>query len=83
LRLLDQSTLTQVSERVIGSHRGQSCDPAAAHRHDDFSAGCSVADVAAELVVQFAHADLMLERLLMWRHEVQCRRHIDRGASSR
>jgi hypothetical protein len=76
LWLLDESALTQISEWVIGEHRRQSCDTPAAHRHDDLAAGCSVANVAAELVVQLTHADLTLERLLMWRHEAQCRRHI-------
>jgi len=82
LRLLDETTLSQISERVIGSNRGQSCDTAAAHGHDDFAAGCSVADVAAELVVQLTHTDLTLERVLMWRHADRCRRHIDAGTNS-
>jgi hypothetical protein len=76
LWLLDESALAQISEWVIDDHRRQSCDAPAAHRHDDLAAGGGVTDVAAELVVQFTYADLTLERLLMWRHEAQCRRHI-------
>jgi hypothetical protein len=76
LWLLDESALTQISEWVFGDHGRQSCDAPAAHCHDDLAAGGGVADVAAELVVQLTHADLTLQRLLMWRHEAQCRRHI-------
>ncbi|MDX6707158.1 MAG: hypothetical protein QOI48_3004 [Solirubrobacteraceae bacterium] len=83
LWLLDESALTQISEWVIGDHRRQSCDAPAAHRHDDLAAGGGVADVAAELVVQLTYADLTLERLLMWRHEAQCRRHIGCATSPR
>ena len=65
LRLLDQSTLTQIGQWVIGGHRRQACHAATTHRHDDLAPGSSVVDVAAELVVQLTHADLTLERLPM------------------
>ncbi|HWI06841.1 MAG TPA: hypothetical protein VNT54_04945 [Solirubrobacteraceae bacterium] len=65
LGILHEPALAQVGQRVIRGHRYQTGHGASAHRHDHLSTIGSVADVAAELIVQFADADLTLERMLM------------------
>lgn len=65
MRVLHEPALAQVSQWVIGGHRCQAGHGASAHRHDHLSPIGSVADVAAELIVQLADTDLTLERLLM------------------
>lgn len=64
LGVLYEPALSQIGQRVIGGYRCQPGDGASAHRHDHLATVGGVADVAAELVVQLADADLTLERLM-------------------
>jgi hypothetical protein len=60
-RLADQSARAQLGKGIMIVDRQQSGDPPSAHRHDDLAAVADVLDVAAELVMQFPHADLAFE----------------------
>lgn len=59
--ITDQPAGTQVRQWIDTFHRRQAGDPATPHRHHDLAAGTDVAQVAAELIMQLAHADLGLQ----------------------
>jgi hypothetical protein len=64
-RLADQATGAQIREGIDLIDSNQARDATAAHRHDHLAAVLDVLDVAAEAVVQLAHADFGLQRFTM------------------
>lgn len=58
----------------------EACDSFAAHGDDDFAAVGDMSDVAAEVVVELAHAHLVFE-ISLWRHRAEYKHHNGPGGS--
>jgi hypothetical protein len=68
-RLANQAAGAQICQRIDVIDGNQARDATATHRYDHFAAVLDVLDVAAEAVVQLAHANLGFQRVAMWRHD--------------
>ena len=55
---------------------GKPCNAFATHRYNDLAAIGDQADVAAEMIVELAHTDFVLQ-LLMWCHSLKYKHHKD------
>jgi hypothetical protein len=64
-RLANQATSAQIGEGIDLVDGNQARDATASHRHDYLAAVLDVLDVAAEPVVQLAHAHLRFQRFAM------------------
>jgi hypothetical protein len=63
--LTDQAARTQIGERLATIDRHQAGDLPTAHRHDDLGSVLDLLDVAAQVIVQLADADLRLGTISM------------------